>query len=69
MNRTSIPRISNYNLFYIELHMWVELKVGSNWVLGEIIDISNDGKKVWIETHEDCYEVNRLSNDIRKIDY
>jgi len=48
-------------LFKVELNMWIEINVNNQWVIGQIIDISSDGRKVWVETHEDIYKIDRVS--------
>jgi hypothetical protein len=57
-------------LFKVELGMWVEIKLDFNWILGNIVDISKDGKTLHIETHEDTYKINRLTEAeiIRKVE-
>jgi hypothetical protein len=55
------------NMFKIELGMWVEVTVNKIWVVGQIIDISADGRRVWIETHEDIYKVDRVAESERII--
>ena len=53
-------------LFKIELDMWVEIKIGGTWVIGQIFDIDETGRIVWVETHNDTYKINRVAES-RKI--
>ena len=52
--------------FKIKPKMWVEVKRGWSWVVGQIVSITEDGKRVEVETHEDIYEVSR--SEIRQIE-
>lgn len=54
-----------YELFKIELGMWVELLIGGTWVIGQIMDINASGRTLWVETHEDVYEINRIAEHRR----
>jgi ribosomal protein L21 len=45
----------------------VAYNVGDEFVIGQVVDISSNGRKVWVETHEDTYCVDRLKGELKEI--
>lgn len=59
--------MKDLKLFKIVIGQWLEAKIDRDWVIGQVVDMTRDGRVIWVETHEDTFEFNRFAGELREL--